>query len=245
MLFNSPLHPAILIKRYKRFLADVMLPNQQTLTIHCPNTGAMTGCAENGDTVWYSLSSNPKRKYLASWELTQTKNNDWICVNTLRANQIVKEAIINQQIPELLNYNQIKPEVAYGQQSSRIDLLLQQQGKPNCYVEIKSVTLFDSHHQLGYFPDTVTRRGQKHLAELISVAQQGQRAVIFYLIQHSAINRFAPAAHIDPDYAQQLTLAHKLGVEILCYKTVISPNGISIVNNIPYYLNKIIENENN
>jgi sugar fermentation stimulation protein A len=236
LTFNSPLQSAILIKRYKRFLADVMLANHQIMTIHCANTGAMTGCAQAGDTVWYSLSNNPKRKYSASWELTQTQNNDWICVNTLRANHIVKQALIKQQIPELIGYHQITQEVAYGQQSSRIDLLLQHEHKPPCYVEIKSVTLFDPHTQFGYFPDTVTQRGQKHLEELMSVVQQGQRAVIFYLIQHSAIQRFAPAVHIDPCYAKKLRLAHESGVEILCYKTNISPAGITIANSIPYSL---------
>ncbi|WP_392565777.1 DNA/RNA nuclease SfsA [Utexia brackfieldae] len=236
MQFQSQLKSATLIKRYKRFLADIITPEHQIETLHCANTGAMTGCAVPGDTVWYSISDNLKRKYPGSWQLTQTQNNDWICVNTALANHIVKEAIINQQIPELSGYDEIKTEVGYGEEKSRIDLLLIGQQQKTCYVEVKSVTLCDTQTHLGYFPDAVTLRGQKHLRELIEMVKQGKRAVIFFLIQHSAINQFAPAPHIDKTYAQLLAQAQQSGVEILCYKTAITPAQISINQSIPFRL---------
>ena len=132
MNFIPPLKPARLVKRYKRFLADVVTPEGEAFTLHCANTGAMTGCATPGDTVWYSTSDNPKRKYAHSWELTETAQGHWICVNTLRANQVVHEALLAQRIPELAGYSQITPEVRYGMENSRIDLLLQAPDRINC-----------------------------------------------------------------------------------------------------------------
>mgnify|MGYP001097167677 FL=1 len=202
MLFTPPLQSAILIKRYKRFLADVMTPDGRELTLHCPNTGAMTGCAAPGDTVWYSTSDNPKRKYAHTWELTETVEGATICVNTLRANTLAKEAILAGKIPELVGYNTLKSEVKYGDESSRIDILLQADDRQNCYIEVKSVTLAEKEY--GYFPDAVTERGQKHLRELMSVAAAGDRAVILFAVLHSAIDRFSPAHHIDARYAQLL-----------------------------------------
>ncbi|HAJ3241839.1 TPA: DNA/RNA nuclease SfsA, partial [Escherichia coli] len=125
MQFDPPLQPAILLKRYKRFLADVVTPDGRELTLHCPNTGAMTGCAAPGDTVWYSTSDNAKRKYAHTWELTETQQGAVICVNTLRANSLAKEAISAGIIPELSGYNQLKSEVKYGEENSRIDIMLQ------------------------------------------------------------------------------------------------------------------------
>lgn len=133
MQFTPPLQSAILIKRYKRFLADVRRPDGQIITLHCANTGAMTGCATPGDTVWYSTSDNPKRKYPSSWELTHTQAGDWICVNTLRANALVHEAIAQRQIGEVSGYTKIRSEVRYGAENSRIDLLLQAEDRPDCY----------------------------------------------------------------------------------------------------------------
>ena len=166
MQFDPPLQPAILLKRYKRFLADVVTPDGRELTLHCPNTGAMTGCAAPGDTVWYSTSDNAKRKYAHTWELTETQQGAVICVNTLRANSLAKEAISAGIIPELSGYNQLKSEVKYGEENSRIDIMLQADDRQNCYIEVKSVTLAEKEY--GYFPDAVTTRGQKHLRELMA-----------------------------------------------------------------------------
>ncbi|AUV55062.1 MULTISPECIES: DNA/RNA nuclease SfsA [Raoultella] len=220
MQFTPPLQSAILIKRYKRFLADVVTPDGRELTLHCPNTGAMTGCATPGDTVWYSTSDNPKRKYAHTWELTQTQRGAIICVNTLRANILAKEAILAGSIVELSGYNTLKSEVKYGEEKSRIDIMLQAEERQNCYIEVKSVTL--AENESGYFPDAVTERGQKHLRELMSVAAAGDRAVILFAVLHSAIDRFSPAHHIDARYAQLLIEAQTKGVEILVYKAELS-----------------------
>lgn len=226
MQFIPALQPATLVQRYKRFLADVVTPDGKTLTLHCPNTGAMTGCATPGDTVWYSTSSNIKRKYPWTWEITQTAAGEYICVNTLRANQLVKEAISLDLIPELRGYNTLKSEVKYGAESSRIDFMLQADERPECYIEVKSVTLAEKDN--GYFPDAVTLRGQKHLRELISVAAAGKRAVLLFAVLHTAIARFSPARHIDPKYAQLLNEAQKQGVEVLVYKAELSADNMTL-----------------
>lgn len=236
VLFSYPLQSARLLKRYKRFLADVIMPDNNELTLHCANTGAMTGCAEPGDIVWYWVSDSQTRKYPASWELTQTTDNHWICINTARANFLVKEAIEQNDVPELCGYTQIKSEVRYGNENSRIDLLLQADDKPDCYIEVKSVTLFDNATKAGHFPDAVTTRGQKHLRELQDVAEQGKRAVLFFLIQHSGIEYFSPAEHVDPKYCDLLRQAYNNGVEILCYKTHIDIQGIYVEKKIPFQL---------
>jgi len=210
------LHKANLVKRYKRFLADIHLPNQEEKTIYCANTGAMTGCADTGDRVWYSISDNLKRKYSCSWEITEKPNGDFICVNTQRANQLVLEALQQHKLPPFDKYPTILPEVKYGQEHSRIDFLLKSPDLADCYIEVKSVTLLGKDH-LGMFPDAKTTRGQKHLRELMSMREQGKRAVIFFAVLHSGIERFTPAAHIDPQYAQLLRKAQQSGVEVMCY----------------------------
>ena len=234
MQFTPALQPATLVQRYKRFLADVVTPEGVALTLHCPNTGAMTGCATPGDTVWSSTSLNIKRKYPHTWEITQTAGGEYICVNTLRANQLVKEAISLDLIPELRGYNSLKTEVKYGAENSRIDFLLQAEDQPECYIEVKSVTLADRDN--GYFPDAVTLRGQKHLRELISVAAEGKRAVLFFAVLHSAIGKFSPARHIDPKYAQLLNEAQKQGVEVLAYKAELSADNITLRSALPVTL---------
>nr|WP_113865890.1 DNA/RNA nuclease SfsA [Brenneria salicis]NMN90800.1 sugar fermentation stimulation protein A [Brenneria salicis ATCC 15712 = DSM 30166]RBP63522.1 sugar fermentation stimulation protein A [Brenneria salicis ATCC 15712 = DSM 30166]RLM30949.1 sugar fermentation stimulation protein SfsA [Brenneria salicis ATCC 15712 = DSM 30166] len=231
MQFTPRLQPARLIKRYKRFLADVVTPQGETFTLHCANTGAMTGCATPGDTVWYSTSANPKRKYPHSWELTQTQHNDWICVNTVRANTLLHEALAENRIAELTGYTTVKNEVKYGAENSRIDLLLQAEDKINCYIEVKSVTLLQ--HGRGYFPDAVTLRGQKHLRELQQIVTHGERAVLFFAVLHSGIAQVSPARHIDPRYAELLMAAQQQGVEILCYASTLSPDGIRITHKLP------------
>ncbi|MBL5883460.1 DNA/RNA nuclease SfsA [Lelliottia aquatilis] len=234
MKFTPALQQATLIQRYKRFLADVVTPEGEHLTLHCPNTGAMTGCATPGDTVWYSTSDNPKRKYAHTWEITETQDGAFICVNTQRANPLVKEAIDAGLIPELTGYSQIKGEVKYGEEGSRIDFMLQANDRPECYIEVKSVTLADRDN--GYFPDAVTLRGQKHLRELISVAAAGKRAVLLFAVLHSAIERFSPARHIDPKYAQLLNEAQKQGVEVFAYKAELSADNMTLKSTLPVVL---------
>ncbi|MFH8133446.1 DNA/RNA nuclease SfsA [Pantoea osteomyelitidis] len=228
MEFSPPLRPARLISRYKRFLADVVTPEGETLTIHCANTGAMTGCATPGDTVWYSTSDSLTRKYPHSWELTETQQGHWICVNTLRANQLVREALAADRIPELVAYTRCQPEVRYGMENSRIDFLLQAQGRRNCYIEVKSVTLLQQGK--GYFPDAVTVRGQKHLRELITIVAEGHRAVLLFTVLHSGIEDVSPARHIDARYAELLVQAQRNGVEVLAYQATLSATGIFLKN---------------
>lgn len=227
MHFEPKLKSATLIRRYKRFLADIELPDGENRTIHCANTGAMSGCAEPGNTVWYSTSDNPKRKYPNSWELSQPANGDFICVNTLRANNLAVEAINGNVISELLDYDNLRTEVKYGSENSRVDIYLESEDKVPCYVEVKSVTLLDENGQ-GYFPDAVTTRGQKHLRELTEMVNNGNRAILLFTVLHSGIEKVSAAHHIDANYSLLLKQAKKVGVEILCYKAEISTRGISL-----------------
>ena len=221
-LMKLALNSGHLIKRYKRFLADVKLPDGTTKTMHCANTGAMTGCATPNDIVWYSTSDNPKRKYANSWEINQTQNNHYICVNTIRANQLVEEALNAGVITGLSDFIELKREVKYGSENSKIDFVLTfpKNNRPEptkVYVEVKSVTLLQDGQ--GFFPDAVTLRGQKHLRELTLLAQQGHRAVLLFAVLHSGINSVQAAAHVDPLYAHLLKVAQASGVEVIAYKT--------------------------
>lgn len=232
MYWFPPLESAQLVKRYKRFLADVITPAGKLLTIHCANTGAMTGCATPGDTVWYSKSNNIKRKYPHSWELTKTQTGDWICVNTHRANDLISQFITENKIPELSDYDNISREVKYGDENSRIDLLLKKKQQVNCYIEVKSVTLLENN--IGYFPDAVTIRGQKHLRELSLIAERGERAVLFFAVLHTGIKKMSVASHIDCQYAALLQQATNVGIEILCYQIKISEKGLAMDKKIPF-----------
>lgn len=232
MQFNPPLESATLIKRYKRFLTDIKLPDGSERTIHCANTGAMTGCATPGNTVWYSTSDNAKRKYPNSWEISETDKGHRICVNTARANQLAVEAIENKTIVELLGYNALRTEVKYGSENSRIDILLEDNEKPPCYIEVKSVTLLDeqetSTEGQGFFPDAVTTRGQKHLRELTEMVESGNRAVLLFTVLHSGIEKVSAAHHIDAKYSLLLKQAQDAGVEVLCYKAELSSTQIQL-----------------
>jgi sugar fermentation stimulation protein A len=237
---KTKLQKATLIKRYKRFLADVVLADRTVTTMHVANTGAMTGCATPDDTVWYSTSTDPKRKYPYSWELTQTKKNHFICVNTIRANQLAEDAILNGTITELQGFDELKREVKYGEENSRIDILLShsinkdssQKRNTRTYIEVKSVTLLEGDQ--GYFPDTVTTRGQKHLRELMSIVKNGDRAVLLFTVLHTGINNFQAAKHIDKKYADLLQQAVTSGVEVLVYKAKICPEEIFLSERIDW-----------
>ena len=234
MQFTPPLKKATLIKRYKRFLADVILEDGTETTIHVANTGAMTGCAQPGDIVWYSVSANVKRKYPLSWELTQTQANHFICVNTIRANQLAEEAINNTMLNELTAYKSLKREIKYGDENSRIDILLSQSdnNQADVYIEVKSVTLLKD--QQGFFPDAVTTRGQKHLRELMAIAKEGKRAVLLFAVLHTGITSVTVAKDIDPTYAKLLIAAINSGVEVLAYKATIDQFGIKLQNKLTF-----------
>lgn len=229
MKFTPPLKKATLIKRYKRFLADVILADGSETTLHIANTGAMTGCFEPNGTIWYSTSDNPKRKLPLSWELTQTQKNHSICVNTARANQLVEEAINTGKISELTGYKALKREVKYGSENSKVDFLLSNDDD-KCFVEVKSCTLLDEQFGdgQGFFPDTVTERGQKHLRELAEIAQSGDRAVLLFAVMHSGINRVSAAEHIDKKYAALLAEAIAVGVEVIAYKARFNESEIAL-----------------
>ncbi len=232
MEFTPALKKARLLKRYKRFLADLETPDGHQFTAHCANTGRMTGCAEPGFSAYYSQSDNAKRKYPCSLELTQNTRGDLICVNTALANRVTQEAIEQGRIPELSGYKSLRSEVKYGSENSRIDLLLEDPDKPSCYIEVKSVTLLEGEEQ-GYFPDAKTERGQKHLRELIEMVKQGHRAVLFFAVLHSGIRTVTAAAHIDGAYAKLFNEALKSGVEVLAYRADISPTHMALQHAVP------------
>ena len=222
----TSLNQATLIKRYKRFLADVTLANGDVTTIHVANTGAMTGCADEGDTVWYSTSDNPKRKYPLSWEFTEKPNNDLICVNTHKANDYVDQALRSGAIAEFVNIENIEREVKYGEEKSKIDFLLTDSGLKRTYVEVKSVTLLENNQ--GYFPDAKTTRGQKHLRELMAMVNSGEQATLLFFVMHTGINSVTPAHHIDAVYGDLIKQAQQVGVNIIAYKAHFISNSDSI-----------------
>lgn len=209
------LEPATLIRRYKRFMADVELKNGTQLTLHCANTGKMTGCSDPGDRVWYSNSHSTTREYPCSWELTQLNNNELVCINTHRSSGLAIEAIHNHLVPELEGYEHIVTDVKSGVDNSRIDVLLTNGPKPDCYMQVKSVTLVENH--VGMFPDTETTRDQKHLSELITLREQGYRAIVFFCGLHEGITRFSPSKQNDPVYAALIKEAVAKGVEVYAY----------------------------
>lgn len=224
-----------LIKRYKRFLADILLDSGEQLTVHCPNTGSMKNCADPDSLVWVQDSGNLKRKYLFGWELVQVEGRFWACINTGRANALIREAIESGVITELQDYQQIRQEVKYGDENSRIDLLLERSDRSRCYVEIKNVTLLEENG-IGSFPDAVTTRGAKHLRELMLMASQGHRAVLMFCVPHTGIKQVRPADHIDPTYGRLLREAAAAGVEIYAYGASITPQQVTISHALPVCL---------
>jgi sugar fermentation stimulation protein A len=230
--FSSALTQAVLIKRYKRFLADVILVSGEIITVHCPNTGAMTGCDTPGSIIYLSRSTNPKRKYPYTWEYASDLVGNKICVNTNNANKVVYQALLAHNIAEVTQYSTVIPEQKY--KNSRIDFLLQEDGHPDCYLEVKSATL--ANGPLGMFPDTVTKRGQKHCYELAEISQQGLGAKLLFCVMRENISQFTIAAHIDPDYAKAVEHAMSVGVEILCYRCDLTQRNIRLLGQIPLIL---------
>ncbi len=227
-----PLITGRLIKRYKRFLADVELESGEKVTVHCPNSGSMKGCAVPGSQVWLSESDNPKRKYKYTWELIKVPQT-MIGINTLLPNKLVKQSIENNLIKELSGYEHVRAEVKTSSHT-RLDLLLENEAKEKCYVEIKNCTLVEEG--MAMFPDAVTTRGQKHLDELEHLVSLGHRGVIFFLIQRMDAKAFKPAAMIDKVYAEKLKKVVKNGVEIITRDTIIDTQVIRIRNAVPVHL---------
>lgn len=221
-----------LVKRYKRFLADISLPDGEVITVHCPNTGAMTGCAEPGCRVWLSCSDNPKRKYVHTWELVEPGPKVLASVHSAKANHLVLEALQGGIIKELNGFDKISREVRFGNEKSRVDLMLSFKGRP-CYIEVKSVTL-DMGGGIGMFPDAVSTRGSKHLRELIWARDEGYRSVLLFCVQHDGISEVRPADHIDSVYGATLRDAIRAGVEVLAYKTEISTEEIRLLHAVPF-----------
>lgn len=230
MKFPDPLISGRLARRYKRFLADVELESGETVTAHCPNPGSMMGLAEPGMTVWLSRARNPKRKLKYSWELVAA-DDTLVGINTGHPNGLVAEAIAAGAMPELAGFERLRQEVRYGK-NSRIDILLENDGAPPCYVEVKNVHLRRSPG-LAEFPDSVTARGAKHLVELGDMVESGARAAMVYLVQRNDCETFKIAADIDPNYDKALGLALERGVEALCYACEVAPEGIEVVRALP------------
>jgi len=232
--YNSPLIEGRLIKRYKRFLADVKLASGEVITVHCANTGAMTGCQPDDARVWLSRSDNAKRKYPHSWELVELEQGAMACINTGLTNRLALEGIKNGRIKELAGYERCHTEVRYGEEGSRIDLLLESD-QQQCFVEVKHVTL-KLGERMGAFPDAVSKRGQKHLRELMLQVRAGQRAAMLYIIMRDDVDAFRPAEEVDPAYAELLRDAVAEGVDILVYRTRINPENINIHTPVPVHL---------
>jgi sugar fermentation stimulation protein A len=229
MRFTAPLVPATLVRRYKRFLADVALPGGETVTAHCANPGSMIGLAAPGAPVWLSRSQNPKRKLGHSWELVEVdlgSGAELVGINTTNPNALAAEATAAGLIPELSGYRSFRREVKYGR-NSRVDFLLEEPGRPPCYVEVKNVHLM-RQKGLAEFPDAVTKRGAKHLQELAAMAAAGARAVMLFLVQIASAERFALARDIDPAYGLQFDLARAQGVEALARRCRLSRDAIEV-----------------
>lgn len=216
MKLPQPLIEGRLVRRYKRFLADVELKDGTLVTAHTPNTGSMQQCSEAGQSVLLSKSDSPKRKLAWSWELVQV-NNSWVDINTHRANRVVEEALRTNVIPEFQDYT-VCPEFSFAH--SRIDFMLQGP-EEKVLLEVKNVTLC-CQPDVACFPDAVTKRGQKHLRDLMEAKRDGWRAVIYFLVQRGEAESFMPADHIDPEYGQLLRKAVESGVEAMAYRTVVS-----------------------
>jgi sugar fermentation stimulation protein A len=234
MRFGTPLIPAMLARRYKRFLADVIFESGEMTTVHVSNPGAMTGLDRPYSRVWLSDSENPLRTLRYTWELIEVdlgSGPELVGVNTVQPNQLVAEAIQAGLIPELRDYSSIRREVKYGA-NSRADFLLEDPKRPPCYVEVKNVHLMRKP-RLAEFPDSVTERGAKHLDELVAMVAAGARAVQLYVIQIPSAERFAVARDIDPAYAVAFDRARAMGVQLLAWRCKIAVDSIEIAEPVP------------
>lgn len=226
MDFAQPLVRGVLLRRYKRFLADVELEDGRAVTVHCANPGAMTGLAAPGTPVWLEPASDPKRKLQWSWRLVELPGGHWAGIDTGVPNRVAAEALAARAVPELAAYGSVRPEVRYGAKS-RVDFLLTEPGLPDAYVEVKNVHL-RREGELAEFPDSVTARGTRHLEELAAMAEAGARAVMLYIVQRTDCVRMGLAADIDPAYSAAFARAAAAGVEALAHGTYIDAGGVRL-----------------
>jgi len=226
MQFQTPLVPGTLIRRYKRFLADVLLDDGRKVVAHCPNTGAMTGLDDPGMPVWLEPNDDARKKLDYGWRLSELGGGHWVGIDAMVPNRVVGEALRMRVVSELAEYSGVRGEVPYGK-ASRIDFLLSAAGLPDAYVEVKNVHL---SRAAGWaeFPDAPTARGTKHLVELTDMVARGQRAVMFYLVQRTDCGRFRLAGDVDRKYADAFARARDAGVEVLCYDTLINTGGVNL-----------------
>lgn len=227
MRFDPPLEEGRLLRRYKRFFADIETASGEALTIHCPNTGSMLNCLNPGGRVWFSRNDDPKRKLRGTWELGETPHGRLACLNTGRANALVGEALEAGVISELAGFSGLRREVRYGVENSRADFCLDYP-VGLAYVEVKSVTLGYADSSVAAFPDAVTTRGAKHLRELAALARQGVRAVQLYCVNLAGIEAVRAAEEIDQAYAAGLREAKAAGVEVLAYGVTISAQEVRL-----------------
>ncbi|SEP06619.1 sugar fermentation stimulation protein A [Salinihabitans flavidus] len=232
MRFQTPLIPAVLIRRYKRFLADVRLESGEEVTAHCANPGSMMGLANPGSRIWLEPNDDPKKKLRYGWRLVEHDSGHFTGVDTSLPNRALKAALEARALPDLSNYDQVRPEVRYGTKS-RVDFLLSAPGRPDLYLEVKSVTL-SRRPGLAEFPDSVTDRGRRHLQELQTMARSGHRAMMFYLVQRTDAVRVKLAGDIDPAYTAACDAARGAGVEMLAYGCAITPESIEIGAPLPF-----------
>jgi sugar fermentation stimulation protein A len=230
MLLPQPMLRGVLVARYKRFFADVALDDGRAITAHCPNPGSMLGMKTPGHVVWVSRSDDPKRKLAHTLELVEV-DGALIGVNTMLPNRLVAEALAAGAIPELAGYASVRREVKYGE-ASRVDFLLEAPDRPACWVEVKSVTLCRAVG-LAEWPDSVSARGARHIAELEAVVARGDRAVVLFLVQRSDCDRFALASDLDPAFSRALERAVASGVEVLAYGCEVGPERIGITGRVP------------
>lgn len=231
MKFARRLVEGRLIRRYKRFLADIQLEDAGVVTAACPNTGSLLGCCDAGNRVWLSESDSATRKYRHTWELVQV-GRAMVGINTGLPNALVAEAIANGTIRELAGYGAVRREVAFGEERSRIDLVLEDACRVPCYVEVKNVTAAASKG-IALFPDSVSERGAKHLRELMRLKAKGLRPVQLYCVQRSDVGEVRPADGIDYEYGRTLREAIAAGVEVLAYRAKVTPSEIRLAERIP------------
>jgi len=226
--FAAALVEGRLIRRYKRFLADVQLPGK-VVTASCPNTGSMMGCAEPGSRVWLSEHDDPSRKYRHTWQIVEVGGARPVMVgiNTGLPNTLVQEAIAEGTIAELKGYATLRREVAYGEEGSRVDMVLESPRRKACYVEVKNVTAAASRG-IALFPDCVSERGARHLRELMRLKAAGLRPVQLYCVQRGDVREVRPADAIDPEYGRTLREAIGAGIEVLAYRARVTPGEIRL-----------------
>ena len=233
MDFETALVPATLIRRYKRFLADVEFDDGTEATVHTPNTGSMLGCQAPGSRIWLLPSANPKRKYAFSWELVESLPGVLVGINTGRSNRLVEEALRMGVIKPLAGYREVRREVSLESGTSRLDFLLSgHRRRPPCFLEVKNVTAAVSERD-AFFPDAVSTRATKHLLELQQLLTEGYATALVFCVQRADVSRVRPAWEIDPVYAETLKQSRRLGVQVMAYGADVTPTGVTLIRRLP------------